>query len=369
MNTMAMALRLPIALALLATFNARATDRIVSGSGLYPTIGDALAVSQDGDRILLEPGTYTEHLSVSKSITLLPNQEGTRPTIDGNITIDNADGKHVSILGIRCTGYLIKSGTYTSRTEVKMMDSRIDRLIDLRDPYIHVEMFRDTISCQISLSCGTVIGNEIPGCQSAGEGVAGVIVQGPTNLPDDLWVVGNSIGGSAPGLSVSIASDSRFHVENNYVRGLTGYPGVAVQRPGARPLPPTCTVLNNTLHQTGSSNPIIGISYVPNLLVRNNALITYTVQSASFNPVVPLTAINPVNGAPSPGSPLVDAGDPDPRYLDLDLTTNDAGCFGGSNSRANFITPMGSAVVGFMSAPRAVSQGDPVNINATGFDR
>lgn len=359
-----------VTLLLLASLHhALATDRVVSSSGLYPTIGDALAVSQDGDRILLEPGTYTENLSISKSITLLPNQEGTRPTIDGNITIDNADGKRVSILGIRCTGYMIKSGVYTSRTEIKMLDSRIDRLIDLRDPHIHVEMLRDTISCQISLSSGTVIGNEIPGCQAAGEGVAGVIVQGPTNLPDDLWVIGNAIGGSAPGLSVSITTDSRFHVENNYVRGYPGYPAVAVQRPGTRPMPPICTVLNNTLYQTGSSNPTTGISYVPNILARNNALITYGVQGGGYNPMVTLLAINPATGAPSAGSPLIDAGDPDPRYLDLDLTRNDAGCYGGSNSRANFTTGMGSAVVGFMQAPRVVAQGEAVNINATGFDR
>jgi hypothetical protein len=364
-----MLLRLPLALALLAALSARATDRIVSGSGLYPTIGDALAVSQDGDRILLEPGTYTEHLSVSKGITFLPNQEGTRPTIDGNITIDNADGKRVLILGIRCTGYMIKSGTYTTRTEVKMMDSRIDRLIDLRDPYIHVEMVRDTISCQISLSSGRVIGNEIPGCQAAGEGVAGVIVQGATNLPDDLWVIGNSIGGSAPGLGVSISSDSRFHVENNYVRGYPGYAAVAVQRPGVKPMPAICAVLNNTLFQTGSTNPVMGISCVPNLNARNNALITYAVQGGAFNPVVTLAAINSATGAPTAGSPLINAGDPDPRYLDLDLTRNDAGCHGGSNSRANFTTPMGSAVVGYMQAPRVVAQGEGVNISATGFDR
>lgn len=364
-----MATRFLLAVTLVTTLTASATDRVVSGNGLYPTIGDALAASSDGDRILLEPGTYTENLSISKSITLLPNQEGTRPVVDGPITVANADGKRVVIIGIRCTGYLAKSGTYTSRTEVKMMDSRIEMLIDLRDPYIHVEMLRDTIDCQISLSCGTVIGSEIPGCQAAGAGVAGVIVQGTTNLPDDLWVIGNSIGGSAPGLGVSISSDSRFHIENNYVRGYPGYPAVAVQRPGTRPLPPICTVLNNTLYQTGSSNPTTGISYVPNILARNNALITYGVQNAPFNPMVPLSAIDPATGAPSSASPLIDAGDPDPRYLDLDLTRNDAGCYGGSNSRANYLTPMGSAVVGFMQAPRVVAQGQTVNINATGFDR
>ncbi len=346
-----------------------ATDRVVSAAGLYPTIGDALAVSIDGDRILLEPGVYREDLTVSMSITILPNQENSRPTIDGPIMIAGADGKRVVFMGIRCTGFMLKSGSYTSRTEVKLIGSRIDRLIDLRDPYIHVELLRDTISCQVSLSSGTVIGNEIPGCQVSGEGVAGVIVQGPTNLPDELWVIGNSIGGLAPGLGVSITSDSRFRVENNYVRGYPAYPAVAVQRPGLRPLPPMCTVLNNTLHQTGTSNFALGVSYAPNVLVRNNALITYGVGGAPYNPIVTLADIDAITGGPSAGSPLINAGDPDPRYLDLDLTTNDVGCYGGSNSRANFTTPMGSAVVGFMQAPRVVSQGDAVNINAVGFDR
>ena len=79
--------------------------------------------------------------------------------------------------------------------------------------------------------------------------------------------------------------------------------------------------------------------------------------------------VDPATGRSLLGSPLIDAGDPDPRYFDLDLTTNDVGCYGGSNSRANFTTPMGSAVVGFMNAPRVVAQGETVNISATGFDR
>jgi hypothetical protein len=90
----------------------------------------------------------------------------------------------------------------------------------------------------------------------------------------------------------------------------------------------------------------------------------------SINQVVSgLSGFDLATGQLTPGSPLIDAGDPDPRYLDLDLTRNDLGCYGGSNSRANFTTPMGSAVVGFMQAPRVVAQGDAVNINAIGFDR
>jgi len=89
----------------------------------------------------------------------------------------------------------------------------------------------------------------------------------------------------------------------------------------------------------------------------------------SNNLAVPLAQLDLNSGVPLSSSALIDGGHPDPRYLDLDLTTNDVGCYGGSNSRANFTTPMGSAVVGFLQAPRVVSQGEDVNITTTGFDR
>ena len=348
----------------------RATDRIVGASSLFPTIGEALLASGDGDRILVEPGPYPEELTISKSITILPNQEGTRPTLDGAIKITNADGKRIVIMGIRCTGFMNQSGTYTTRTEVKLIDSRIDRAITLIDPYIHLELLRDTISCQATFSCGTVIGNEVPGCQAAGEGVAGIIVQGASALPDELLVLGNSIGANAPGLGVSITSDSRFHVENNYVRGHpSALPAVFLQRYNAQPIPAYCTVLNNTFYRASGASSSAVSPGLPNVLVRNNALVGYGISNVLFNPLVSVLDINTATGAPSIGSPLINAGDPDPRYLDLDLSVNDVGCYGGSNSRANFTTAMGSAVVGFMQAPRVVAQGQPVEINAVGFDR
>ena len=361
-----------IILLLLGSDLARATDRVVGPTSLYSSIGEALLASSDGDRLLIEPGMYREDISISKSVSLLPNQEGGRFYITGNVKIANASGKSITISGMRLGGYVLKDGACTGRTDVRVMDCNVP-YVDLVDPYIHACLLRDTIGGQVQLSSGEVIGNEVLGVAGF---AAGIFFQGASSLPDEIWVVGNSLGVGLPGLGISIASDLRYHVENNFVRSPAGYPALNVQRSYSI-ITAQCTVLNNTFYRatTASSYAATATNMNPfGVIVRNNALIGFTAgmgigESHYSNVSTTASSIALSTGAPSMGSPLINAGDPDPRYLDLDLTTNDVGCYGGSNSRANFTTGMGSAVVGFMQAPRVVAQGEVVNINATGFDR
>jgi hypothetical protein len=65
----------------------------------------------------------------------------------------------------------------------------------------------------------------------------------------------------------------------------------------------------------------------------------------------------------------INGGDPSPMYLDLDLTRNDAGCYGGSYSISNFTTPETGARVLFMKAPRVVYSSSPIEISADGIDK
>jgi hypothetical protein len=81
------------------------------------------------------------------------------------------------------------------------------------------------------------------------------------------------------------------------------------------------------------------------------------------------TTVDSNTGILVAGSDAINGGDPGTAYLDLDLTRNDAGCYGGSYSRENFTqTDMGSRVV-FMKAPREVLQGQPVNVSGEGVDK
>ncbi|MBS1941073.1 MAG: hypothetical protein JST38_09370 [Bacteroidetes bacterium] len=361
---------------LCAAHTAHATDRVVSPTGTYNTISSAIAASSDGDRILVEAANYPERIAVSKSITFLPALEGGRYTLEA-LRLDGADGKAVHISGMRLTDNIADIGTYSTRTTFTMVDSYA-RSVMLYNPYIHVELYRDTILTTVLLSSGRLVGCTIP---SVAGTPAVIAVDGTSLLPDDLAFIGNVIGLTNSG-SISIASDKLFRMENNFIRTTGTSSGLSIARTTGL-FTPLSTVINNTFYKPVSAGTVAvtnSNSQQFALLVANNATINFPDGAAqgfagwtqlvqSHNLYAAPSWIDLTTGQSLAATPLIDAGDPDPRYLDLDLTTNDVGCYGGSNSRANFTMPMGSAVVGFMQAPRVVSQGDAVNISATGFDR
>ncbi len=83
-----------------------------------------------------------------------------------------------------------------------------------------------------------------------------------------------------------------------------------------------------------------------------------------------ISQVNQSTGAPSTGSPAINAGDPDASFTDLDLSRNDAGCYGGSYSRDNFDDPMtAAATVLFLEAPRRTQAAWGMQLKADGFDR
>ena len=73
----------------------------------------------------------------------------------------------------------------------------------------------------------------------------------------------------------------------------------------------------------------------------------------------------------SSSSSSQNTGNPSNQYLDLDLTRNDIGCFGGSNSFANYhpIDDGKSSRVSFVTTPRVLYQGETFTPSVIGFDK
>lgn len=370
---------------LLAAMSANATDRVVSVNGTYNTISSAIAASSDGDRILVEPGTYNENLQLDKSISLLPNQEGGRYTVTGTYVrlVPGSTPRTISITGMRKTTGSLQTyaGGGGSRLHVQLLDCFVLSADFGTVASQYIELYRDTLGQKLTLMNGRVVG-----CTFGGGTYSGSLLQvnGGSAEPDHLEIIGNQFlptnnGASTPYI-IDVTVDKEFHIENNFIGNNTTTANF-LRIQGAPPIgTPTCTVNSNTFYRSASSAntviyslmSIVTVDLVNNVSIGNTGtFIDWQFRSGktSANLLAAPSWINTTTGQPSLGSPLIDAGDPDPRYLDLDLTTNDAGCYGGSNSRENFTTPVGSAVVGFMQAPRVVAQGEPVNISATGFDR
>ena len=108
---------------LLVAMSANATDRVVSANSTYNTISSAIAASSDGDRIMVEPATYTEDVLLGKSLTLMCNQEGGRYALNGSLRLDNASGKDIVVSGIRALGGISLLGSNTAPTSFRMFDS------------------------------------------------------------------------------------------------------------------------------------------------------------------------------------------------------------------------------------------------------
>lgn len=365
---------------LLAAMSTNATDRVVSPNGTYNTISSAIAASSDGDRVLVTPATYNENLVVSTALSILSNQEGVRYTVTGSLTLQNADGKSVTLSGARILGGVRSTGSYLNRTVIGILDSYTG-FCDLDEPGIRVEMYGDSLVGDLRFSSGT-----IAGCTLLGTALISTLIrlQGSSTLPEDIWIVGNILGSeTSVKKGILVTSTKAFHIENNvFIDNQSASSAVDLALPGDQ-AGPVSSILNNSFIKWTTENfPAVmnSTGTVFNLILKNNAVVRFsggvinTLPSwpqltQSHNVLASPTWLSPSTGQPVIGSPLINAGDPDPRYLDLDLTVNDAGCYGGSNSRENFTTPMGSAVVGFMQAPRVVAQGEPVNISVTGFDR
>jgi hypothetical protein len=96
-----------------------------------------------------------------------------------------------------------------------------------------------------------------------------------------------------------------------------------------------------------------------------------TTISSSLNNFSHTAAITHVSADGSNSNVVtVDAGNPMNSYLDLDLSRNNIGCWGGSYSMQNFFPLVNgqSSRVNYVSTPRVVNLGGTVNVTAIGID-
>lgn len=222
--------------------NALGTDRVVSPTGTFNTISSAITASIDGDRILVEPSNYTEDLILGKSLSILCNQEGARYTLNGSLTLNVPSGKVIMLSGIRVLQGVVMSGANTTaRSDFRMVDSYAS-YCSLSDPYLFVELYRDTIVSSAFCSTGRIVGNMLPGTANAGGAIG---ISGVSLLPDEAWIVGNAVSYAFNGYGVNITSDIVFHVENNFMRKFPGAIAIQINRSTA-PAAAISTIINNT---------------------------------------------------------------------------------------------------------------------------
>lgn len=390
-----------------------ATDRVVQQGGpvgTYTSISAAITAAVDGDNIVINNRIdglpWLESISINKSLTFVSAVDNIQWWMEGNVSITMAEGRQITILGMRNTnGSISRNGTVpVNRTVVNILYCDITGNINMSTGGINLYL-GSTKAQAVEFSYGKIYGNDLRYLYLYSDAVSS---------EDVIQIIGNRLGiHTTTSTALYLTSTTQYvYFSNNYVKGTTNASSITGLRNGAT----VNRIINSTFTSSSttstasqvcayedtrtSGGPVTvencvfagyyntSTSGANAIKVTSPSLSTFTYNmyyspfggfgytlSTSLNNFISSSAqMNNIatDGSISTGTAHVNAGNPLNDFLDLDLTRNDIGVYGGSYSMANF-TPLvfngESSRTNWMSTPRVVNQGGTVNVQVLGYDK
>jgi len=384
----------------------QAADLVVQESGpggTYASISAAVTAASDGDRIIIanRPGgqPWLENVTLNKSLTLLSSVNGTRFIVQGDYTISHsAPGKAVRIVGmdnLQGDVKAVSDAPFGGRAQVELAGCKIFGNINFDYNYYDITLAaNEIINGNVVLRFGNVYGNDMLDSELRinADGLAGNEV---------IDVIGNRVN------QMYWYSNSHFlRICNNYIVKSGSY-GTGIYIDNLKNSPSVVQQINNNSINLGGTNTSYGIRFatitsasaVVDVLnnvvdefisssyyvygIQNSSSSTFTLYvgynylfSGFDQELVSITnngtniissSVNVgTNGLPAAYSS--DGGHPGKAYYDHDLTRNNPGCYGGSFSMTNYYPLSNSPRVFHVESPRALYQGNTLNITSEGFD-
>lgn len=391
-----------------------ATDRIVQQDGpggTYSSVGAAVADAVDGDQIIinnrLDLLPWLENITVNKSLTFLSAVDNTQFWVEGNYTVVLAEGRKVTVVGMRNTsGNFASSGSApVSRTEVNIFQSDVNGNITFTSGGTKLYL-GNTKARIVSYTYGNIIGNDLQSVTCSTDPVA---------TADFNLVIGNRVGSvyAASTNTYTHSNSSQYlYFCNNFI--YNGSNANALYITALKSGTETNRILNSTLLQgystttlTSGGQHALRLGFSSGTLTVENSSMGGTYNAAAYGSNGVLIMTNPelttfyynfyynpystsatwltsslgnthtsasttsiqADGSSSSAS-FVNAGSPLNEFLDPDLSRCDIGCFGGSYSMQNFLPLVNtqSSRVNYVSTPRVVYLGGTVNVTAVGID-
>ncbi|HRH66867.1 MAG TPA: hypothetical protein PLU53_11260, partial [Bacteroidia bacterium] len=344
-------------------------------NGAYTNITDAINAAVSGDTILIYPRAggvaFSENMfdvtELKTNLVFLTATPGTKYKVNGNLTLFS--GWQVSDVDL--TGVVLNEGS--AATGERFANSNLHGTIAGSTANINFIVEGDSIFNGSGVTGAfyrvSLIGNYILDQQACYCEAIQIFASG-TPTDDSIRIVGNHIvtsGGATSGVTFW-GADQYAYVANNFVESNFADPSFVL-----RGLKTGVTgvnhFVNNTMKNAGSNaifmqmGPTVPVEIRNNLGINSNfrmwgtndALLNafeYNFVSAYTGPDIPFSnfiadgtntaasnsTIN-VYGVLLAGSDAINGGSPDPAYNDLDASRNDAGCYGGQNTLANYFTP------------------------------
>ncbi len=362
--------------------------------GAFSTVSAAISAALDGDRIIIQPKTngdpYIENLTINKSLTFVSETNYSRYFIKGTLTITPAAGRVVTISNLSSGNYTINditaSGATTGgRTTINLLNCDLNNVYT-NQANITTNISGCTVRGVLNFSHGRATANKaqylsvyslVPDTSIAASDVEvyGNIVDNVLSYTQTSYNFKFHNNFCARIAIQAIKTDSFNEIINN-----------TVNNPNPSDVAPfyissnnngnagTIVIMNNAAsfavgqtnaciqNQSNNANVIASYNVFTNPFVTQGNM-TQSNNSGSVNmnfnnTTYTLTGMNE------------NAGNPDVKYTDLDLTRNDAGHYGGSNSWANYwpANVGNRPQVNYLVTPRTISSGT-LNISGSGFSK
>lgn len=388
-----------IAIAGLFTSMANAADlyvRATGANGAYTTVSAAITAAANGDRIIIQPKTdgsaYVENLTINKSLTFVSETNYNRYFIRGTININPAAGRVVTISNLNSGNFtiynvVVTGATTGGRTTVNLFNCNLNN-VDGTQANTTTNMSGCTVGGYVFFSHGRMTGN-------IAQRMTAYNTSSDTSLAtSDVEIIGNATSSTI----ANQQSSYNFKFYNNFTSGF----GVYGTKTGG-----SNEIVNNTVYEPngGDVAPIyISINGDPgtggNVAIMNNAISFAVAQTnaciQNVNSVAIITAsynvstnayvtegsitqsnntgavnMNFNNTAYTVTGGNVNAGNPAVQYTDLDLTRNDAGHYGGSNSWANYFPADngGKPQINYFVVPRTILSNGTLSISGSAYSK
>lgn len=365
--------------------------RNAGANGAYSTVSAAITAAANGDRIIIQPKTngsaYVENLTINKSLTFVSETNYNKYFIQGTITINPAVGRVVNINSLNSGNFtiynVVASGATTGgRTTINLMNCNLNN-VDTSPANITTNISGCTVRGYVYFSHGRVTGNSALLINAYNTGSDSVLAT------EGVEIIGNATTSAI----TNQQSSYDFKMCNNFTSGLNVYGAQGgssnemtnntVYQPNPGDLapiyisinggiPPSIAIMNNAVSfAVGQTNACIdnfGANVTASYNLFTNTYVTEGSITQSNNSGNVNMSFN--NIAYTLSGMNANAGNPATAYTDLDLTRNDAGHYGGSNSWANYwpADSGGKPQISHLSTPRSISSGNFI-INGSGFSK
>lgn len=364
--------------------------RDFGSGGAYSTISAAITAASDGDRIIIRPKSggipYLENLVVNKSLSFVCEINFAKYLVQGTISITPDAGRVITFSNLNLTSSMtVTEGTYGGRATLNVFNSILGSDLNANQQNISLYASGNVLTGNIYLTHGRCTANN---CYMIALGASGTESSPAT---DDVEIIANALLYSANAINLNQRTYN-FKVLNNYLTagyiivsgiknggsneirnnvvnstgGSTSYPIYVSLSSGNTGF---ISVLNNVLNYSTSTkiyNPSSGLASVYAFYnMSSTTFNTSGVTSQSSNSVSPSLVLN--NTTYTVTGANVNAGYPEDDYADIDLTRNDIGNWGGSNSWGNYwpSSAGNKPQIDYLNTPRRIFVGT-TTMNASG---